>query len=154
MTYILGKGSRRELKGVHPKLVKVVRRAIKITEQDFTVVDGLRTFAEQEEYVRTGVSWTLKSMHLPQKDKYGHAVDLVPYINGKVRWELGPCYVIARAVRQAAKDEGVPILWGGCWQRLDGVSTDPELMVEEYISKRRRQGRRPTVDGPHYQLAA
>lgn len=152
MTYILGKGSLRELRGVHPNLIKVVHRTIEITEQDFTVVDGLRTLEEQKEYVRTGVSWTLKSFHLQQEDGFGHAVDLVPYINGKVRWELEPCYTIARAVRQAALDEGVPILWGGCWQRLDGSEVDLGLMVEEYISKRRRQGRRPTVDGPHYQL--
>lgn len=153
MTYKLGAHSRHELKGVHPDMVRVVRRAIRITEQDFTVHDGLRTIEEQEEYVRRSVSKNLKSMHLPQEDtKKGHAVDLVPFINGKLRWELEACFAIAQAVRQAAREEGVAIRWGGPWARLDDDVRDPGLMVEEYVAKRRRQGRRPFVDAPHFEL--
>ena len=40
--YQLGKKSKKKLEGVHPDLVKVVERAIEITEQDFTVLEGLR----------------------------------------------------------------------------------------------------------------
>ena len=43
MAYKLGKRSRQRLEGVHPDLVKVVERAIEITEIDFTVLEGLRT---------------------------------------------------------------------------------------------------------------
>ncbi len=151
--YRLGRHSCNELRGVHTDLVRVVRLAIRLTEQDFTVHDGLRTIEEQEEYVRRRVSHTMKSMHLPQEeDGKGHAVDLVPYINGKLRWELMPCYVIAVAVRQAARERGVAIRWGGSWQRLDNDVREPALMVEEYVSKRRRQGRRPFIDAPHYEL--
>ncbi len=153
MTYRLGRHSVRELEGVHSGLVHVAHKAIVLTDIDFTVHDGLRTMPEQREYVRTGVSKTLKSEHLPQEeDDLGHAMDLVPFINGKLRWELEACYEIARAVRQAARDEGVAIRWGGCWQRLDDDVRDPALMVEEYVAKRRRQGRRPFVDAPHYEL--
>lgn len=86
MPYSLGSKSRAELKGVHPDLVGVVERAIQITTQDFSVHDGLRTEAEQREYVRTGASQTMNSMHRTQADGFGHAVDLVPFINGKLRW--------------------------------------------------------------------
>lgn len=153
MSYKLGRHSLRELEGVHPDIVRVVKRAIEITEQDFTVHDGIRTEDEQREYVRRKVSRTMKSKHLPQPDGYGHAVDLVPYINGKLRWELEACYTIALAVRQAAEELGVKIRWGGCWQRLDKDQRSPELMVEEYIALRRRQGRKPFVDAPHFELA-
>lgn len=153
MAFKLGKRSIRELVGVAPPLVRVVKRAIKITEVDYSVHDGLRTIPEQENYVATGVSKTMKSKHLTQeKSGYGEAVDLVPYINGKLRWEMKPIYIIAGAMRQAAEELKVPIIWGACWQRLDQDERDPELMVEEYIAKRRRQGRRPFVDGPHYEL--
>lgn len=151
--YKLGKHSRSELRGVHPDLVGVVRLAIRLTDQDFTVHDGLRTIEEQLEYCRRGVSQTMASMHLPQEeDGKGHAVDLVPFINGKMRWELVPCYNIAVAMRQAAREKGVAIRWGGCWQRLDDDTREPALMVEEYVSKRRRRGRRPFIDAPHFEL--
>ncbi|MBU3742387.1 MAG: M15 family metallopeptidase, partial [Candidatus Kapabacteria bacterium] len=106
-TFVLGKGSLKELKGVHPDLVKVVKRAIVLTTQDFTVHDGLRTIEEQREYVARGASTTLTSRHLT-----GHAVDLVPYINGKLRWEWPPIYAIAEAVRTAAVELDVPLRWG------------------------------------------
>ena len=152
--YKLGKHSLRELKGVHPKLVLVVRAAIKITDQDFTVHDGIRTSEEQEEYVRRRVSQTMNSKHLPQEDGFGHAVDLVPYINGKLRWELDACYEIAMAVREASRlqCEPVAIRWGGCWQRLDDNDREPALMVEEYVTRKRRQNRRAFIDAPHYGL--
>lgn len=152
MSFIFGTHSKRELEGVKRDLVRVTRRALALTEQDFTVHDGIRAVEEQREYVARGVSQTMDSLHLPQDDGQGHAVDLVPYINGKIRWELEACYMIAVAMRAAAKEFGVPILWGGCWQRLDLSTVTPATMVEEYVTKRRRQGRRPFIDAPHYQL--
>ncbi len=150
--YTLGARSRRELIGVRPELVGVVERAIQITEQDFAVHDGLRTVAEQRRYVAKGVSQTMDSMHLPQADGYGYAVDLVPYINGKVRWEWPAIYPIAEAVRRAATELGVRLVWGGCWQTLNGTTVDPERLVQEYGARRRAQGRRAFTDGPHYEL--
>ena len=148
----LGKKSEAELKGVHPDMVAVVRRAIEITTQDFIVMDGLRTKAEQAEYVRRGVSQTMNSKHRVQADGYGHAVDLVPYINGKPRWEWDAIYPICEAVRIAAKELGVPIRWGGAWIRLDTSKKAPEVLVNEYGAMRRSQGRKAFTDGPHYEL--
>ena len=152
MTYYLGRRSRRELGGVHPHLVRVVERAIRLTTQDFTVHDGIRTIEEQREYVRRKVSYTMRSRHLPQHDGYGHAVDLVPYINGKLRWEWGPIYRIAEAMRLAARELDVGLLWGGCWSTLTGTTEDPELLVARYVRWRRSRGLRAFIDGPHYQL--
>ena len=42
MGYKLSTKSLSNLKGVHPDLVKVVKRAIELTECDFTVTEGLR----------------------------------------------------------------------------------------------------------------
>jgi len=152
LAYKLGKGSLRELTGVHPQLVAVFKCAITITEQDFTIHDGMRTRAEQQEYVRTGVSQTMNSKHLPQEDGFGHAGDLVPYINRRLRWEWPPIFLIAVAVRTAAQSLQVPVVWGGCWKRLDNCETSPEVMVAEYIALKQRQGRLPFPDGPHYEL--
>ena len=152
MTYRLGTHSRRELGSVHPDLIRVVERAIELTAQDFTVHDGFRTMGEQREYVRRGVSRTLNSRHLLQADGYGHAVDLVPYINGKLRWEWGPIYRIVEAVRRASDELDVRIRWGGCWHTLTGTREDPEVLVRRYADLRRKRGLRAFMDGPHYQL--
>jgi len=146
--YTLGKKSKRELIGVHPDLVAVTERAIQITLQDFSVFDGIRTKAEQSEYVRTGVSKKLKSKHI-----IGEAVDLVPYINGKPRWEWEPIYKIATAMRHAADERNVRLRWGGVWDReLTGSTKNPADMVHDYIDRRRKKGKKAFIDGPHFEL--
>lgn len=155
MTYILGHRSRNELEGVHPRLVAVVERAIEITSVDFAVHDGLRTGEEQREYVARGVSQTMDSKHLPQPDGYGHAVDLVPWINGQLRWEWPPIFDVAVAVHIVSRELGVPLRWGGVWDRpLAQLNLGLlEQEVERYVERRRAAGaRRVMIDGPHFEL--
>lgn len=106
--YQLGKKSKKKLEGVHPDLVKVVERAIEITEQDFTVLEGLRDIERQRELVNTGKSTTLNSRHLT-----GHAVDLAPW---PISWEWEVFYPIADAMKTAADELGVSLEWGGDWK--------------------------------------
>ena len=63
------------LQGVDERLVKIVSRAIQITDTDFGVIQGLRTEEEQKALVEKGASKTMKSKHLD-----GLAVDLMAYI--------------------------------------------------------------------------
>jgi peptidoglycan L-alanyl-D-glutamate endopeptidase CwlK len=146
--FVLGKQSLEELEGVHSDLVVVVHRAIELTVQDFSVHDGIRTFEEQKKLVESGASQTLDSRHIT-----GHAVDLVPYINGKLRWEWNPIYRIADAVRMAAKELNIPLRWGGAWD-VSFTDTDDltEDLVSDYIARRRRGGKKAFIDGPHYEL--
>lgn len=157
MAYTLGAKSRAELIGVHPKLVMVAERAIEVTAQDFSVHDGLRTEAEQREYVRRGVSKTMASKHMKQADGFGHAFDLVPFINGQLRWEWKPIYVIALAVRAASIELDVPLIWGGVWDRpfeqLPASPKELEQAVNSYVARRRALGKTAFIDGPHYELA-
>jgi peptidoglycan LD-endopeptidase CwlK len=137
--YVLGTKSREKLKGVHPKLVAVVERAIEITTQDFRVDCGVRTLAEQKALYAQGrtkpgkiVTWTLKSRHLPAPDKYGHAVDLVPV---PVDWNnLAAFDAVAKAMLTAAKELNTSIRWGADWD-MDG--------------KPREKGE---SDSPHFEL--
>jgi peptidoglycan L-alanyl-D-glutamate endopeptidase CwlK len=101
------------LKGVHPDLVKVVRRAAQITKTPFTVIEGMRTKARQEQLVKAGASRTMNSRHLT-----GHAVDLAALVGGRIRWDW-PLYAsLADAMKTAAKELGVAIVWGGDWPRF------------------------------------
>jgi len=134
------------LKGVHPDLVRVVYRALELTTVDFAVLEGLRTVERQRQLVASGASQTMASRHLN-----GFAVDLGAVIGGEVRWDWPLYNHIARAMQQASKDEDVPVRWGGCWAELHLID-DPEQAVAEYSATRRAQGRRPFLDGPHYEL--
>lgn len=113
MTYTLSKKSRDRLAGVHPDLVKVVERAIEITEIDFAVLEGVRSKTRQEQLVKAGASQTMRSRHLT-----GHAVDLGAYVAGSVRWDWPLYHKLAVAVKQAAAELQVPIEWGGDWTTL------------------------------------
>jgi len=46
-----GTRSLKNMKGLHPDLLKVLNEAIKAPPFDFTVTDGLRTLAEQKKFV-------------------------------------------------------------------------------------------------------
>lgn len=113
--FSLGPRSKQRLRGVHPDLVKVVERAIKITDVDFTVLEGLRTPERQKALVEAGASQTLNSRHLT-----GHAVDLGAWVGDEVRWDWPLYYRIGAAMKEAAKQEGVSIVWGGDWKMRDG----------------------------------
>ncbi len=115
MTFALGAKSLARLEGVHPDLVRVVKRAIEITPVDFTVTEGLRTVERQRALVAAGASQTMKSRHIT-----GHAVDLAALVMGEVRWDW-PLYAkLAGAMKAAAKEVGVPLEWGGDWKMKDG----------------------------------
>ena len=108
--YKLSRRSLERLQKVHPDLVRVVMRAIQLTEVDFGVTEGVRTIEKQREYVAKGASKTMNSRHLT-----GHAVDLVAYVGAEVRWDWPLYHKIAAAMKLAAKELGVAIVWGGDW---------------------------------------
>lgn len=103
--------SEHRLEGVHQDLQKVVRLAITLTEVDFGVTEGMRTVERQRELVAKGASQTMKSRHIT-----GHAVDLVAFVGGEVRWDWPLYSKLADAMKRSAQALGVPIAWGGDWK--------------------------------------
>jgi peptidoglycan L-alanyl-D-glutamate endopeptidase CwlK len=154
MAFKLGNRSKQKLEGVHPDMVAVVERAIELTKVDFGVTYGVRTVEEQEKLVASGRSQTMKSKHLIQDTGYSHAVDVVAYDGGDVVWELNVYDDICDAFKEAAIEQGVAIKWGAAWSEGDirtyeGTAEDA---MNNYIDLRRSQGRRPFIDGPHFEL--
>lgn len=124
------------LKGVHPDLVKVVRRAAQITELAFTCIEGVRTKQKQEKLVLAGASWTMNSRHLT-----GHAVDLAALVGGQIRWDWGLYLKIAEAMAKASAELGIPIRWGGTWKLLDAKQPITTAILHK-----------TKPDGPHFEL--
>lgn len=154
MAFRLSSRSLRRLDGVHPDMQSVVMQAIELTGVDFGVTQGVRTLKQQRHYVATGKSQTMNSKHLPQFDGLGHAVDVVAYIGSDICWELNLYDDICDAFKEAAIDQGVAVKWGAAWSEGD-IRTYPgtaQDSMNNYIDLRRSQGRRPFIDGPHYEL--
>lgn len=145
--YVFSQGSLNNLEGVDPKLVRVVHEALRVSEQDFAVLEGLRTITRQRELLKKGATQTLESKHLK-----GLAVDLVPVVNGQISWDWKYYYNIARAMKQAAESLNVRIRWGGAWAVLNGAKETPEQLVAEYVALKRKQGKKAFTDGPHFEL--
>lgn len=150
MAYKLSKRSLARLEGVDERMIRVVKTAITFSTVDFGVIQGLRTIEEQRELVAKGASQTMKSKHLD-----GLAVDLMAYVGSRGSWELSLYDNIADAMKLAAIEEDVAIRWGAAWQIPDIREWDGTMQdaMDKYIDLRRSQGRRPFIDGPHFELA-
>ena len=126
---ILNTTSHQRLRGVHPDLVRVVRRCAADwadPETGFIVTQGLRTLEEQTILKAKGASKTLRSRHIPAANSFSHAVDLACTIKGAVRWDWPLYDKLAKRMKAAAKKKGVLLEWGGDWKTFK--------------------------DGPHFQL--
>lgn len=161
MSIILGQRSLSRLEGVHPNLIRVVKRAAEIAApiNDFTVLEGVRSKEQcmvnygkgrnaaqlaakgiPAKYALPGapkVTWLsnpFNSKHCIQSDGYGHAVDLVPY---PIDWtNYGRFDRMGTIVLAAAEKEGVDIRWGADW--------DDDGNLRE----------RGETDSPHFELVA
>ena len=111
MTFSLSSKSLKKLEGVHPDLVRVVKKAITVTRVDFTILEGLRTEERQRELFAAGSSATMNSRHLT-----GHAVDLGAWVGGELRWDWPLYDQLGNAMKMAALEEGVDVEWGGDWK--------------------------------------
>lgn len=101
------------LKQAHPDLQKVFFRVEKITNVPLQVLEVKRSLEQQKIEVAEGSSTTLRSRHLT-----GHAVDVVPLINGKPSFAWPAYYPLAAIIKRAAKEVNVPIEWGGDWRKF------------------------------------
>ncbi len=135
--FILGEGSKKNLTGVDPYLIAIVVGALKVSKVDFTVLEGVRTLERQKRLYAQGrtapgniVTWTMKSKHIT-----GDAVDLYPWINGRVVDKDKQAFIeIRNAMFASAAQVGKPIRWGRDW--------DGDGIFEE----------KGEYDGPHFEL--
>jgi peptidoglycan L-alanyl-D-glutamate endopeptidase CwlK len=150
MAYKLSARSLQRMQGVDERLIEVVKVAITVTKVDFGVIEGLRTAEKQLEYYQKGAS----QIAVGGKHVQGKAVDLMAYIGDRVSWEINMYDDIADAMKYGATVVGVPVCWGAAWhipdiREWDGTMQDA---IDSYVSIRRSQGKRPFIDGPHFEI--
>ena len=139
--YVLSDASIEKMKGVHPKLIELMKKAISNSPYDFKIVQGLRTAEYQNELYQQGRTkpgkivtkldgYNKKSNHQAKTDGYGHAVDIavcghydqngnyVKYTTDAEMFDNKKLVEISRHVKAVAKEMGLDIVWGGDWKTL------------------------------------
>lgn len=171
MPFKFGAKSIANMEKVHPALLQAAHYALQKIDVDFGFFEGVRSLELELENIRKGVS-KLKDpkdcMHCVQKDGFGHAMDLVPYLPYKAMvwddpdsepvmitkyksvWDWPACFKIAKLVQQWAFMNNTTIRWGGVWDiPLNKLSINLEREVEAY--KARHKGA-DFLDGVHFEL--
>jgi peptidoglycan L-alanyl-D-glutamate endopeptidase CwlK len=112
--------SQNRLAKVHPKLAKGVTAMIEaLAAEGLTVevVQGLRTFAEQDALFAQGRTKpgpvVTQAKGGQSNHNYGLAVDLCPFVGGKPQWEDTKGFL--RIGTEAAKQG---LQWGGDWKKF------------------------------------
>jgi len=156
--FTLSKVSLDRLKGVHPKLIEIAQSALQISTYDFGIawMGGLRTEEDQRKLMKTGASRTMKSKHMKQSDGYGHAFDVLPYLNNTptVNASSDIYSSIVVSVAKCAQALNVKIKWGGCWACINTCRNvqDVKTLMESYNTLCMKNGKKPFVDMPHFEL--
>ena len=138
--YSFAKSSLEKMEKVHPKLVEVMKEAIKNSPYDFRITDGARTTEEQFALYQKGRTLPgpkvtncdgkkFKSNHQIKSDGFGHAVDIFPcgvIENGVYRkftseegYDEKKLKLIANHILAVAKSKNINIEWGGNWKMKD-----------------------------------
>ena len=139
--YALSDASIEKMKGVHPKLIELMKKAISDSPYDFKIVQGLRTAEYQNSLYQQGRTkpgkivtkldgYNRKSNHQAKADGYGHAVDIAVcgqydqngnYVKCTTDAEMfdnKKLVEISKHIKAVAKDMGLEIVWGGDWKTL------------------------------------
>jgi len=95
--------------------IELLHRATRHLGFEMTVVDVLRTPAEQARNIKNGVSWTSNSLHLPQPCcGKSHAIDLAPGHLMKLK-NWAPWHPDWTKLGELGESLG--FRWGGRWKK-------------------------------------
>ena len=168
MPYSLGAKSRANMRRVDPRLADLIAPALATCAVDFGVQEEQsRTWAEQAEKVRRGVSKTMNSTHVIKPGKtHSTGIDLVPWIDERWQWGdsqwrvktlagpvVEPFYEIAAAMQRAAIERGTRVKWGAVWDRcLNDLPSGAKALKAAMEAYKVRHAGPDFVDGPHFEL--
>ena len=117
MSFKLGSKSKQRLKGVDPRIIKILDLALNITMIDFGIPanGGLRTMPTQKLLFDKGVS---KCDGIKNKSAHqsGLAFDIFAYVDGAASWDRYQLTQCAAAILQAAALLGYQLHWGGLYK--------------------------------------
>lgn len=111
-----------QLYTVDISLRMVCEKALSYGVMDASIIEGRRPKEKQNQYFREGksrVQWPNGKHNVTTPDALANAVDVAPFVNGKISWNKNHCLVWAGLMLAAAAELGIKIRWGGNWD-MDG----------------------------------
>lgn len=127
----LSKNSLAKLEGVHPRLVDVIKEAIKTSPYDFVIVQGLRSAEYQNKLYQKGRStkgsivtncdgYIKKSNHQAKSDGFGYAIDFGIYDttkDGNIDWNSTQKYIdVANHILEIGRKHNLKLESGAFWK--------------------------------------
>lgn len=119
--------SKKRLLTAHPDLIRIMEKAISISDIDFGISEGYRSVEKQQQYFREGKS---KIDGITRKSKHNHtpslAVDIYPWVDGRADWDnehLSYLAGLIQGIAEILSESGEinhKIRWGGNWD-MDGT---------------------------------
>jgi len=128
-SFAFARKSLTNMEDVYPPLVFLSSQALQLSRVDFACVTGALSDEQQEWLVQRGVSRTRYSPHQRNDSGYSMAVELVPFINGRLNYNRQSIYQIVAAMYDASVRSLCPdkIRWHGALDmRLDDFGDSPE----------------------------
>lgn len=120
--YKLSGRSQKELETCDPRLQVIVRAVINAEIMDLTVTEGVRSQEDQDKYYKEGKSrirWPNGKHNVVEEGQKSKAVDVAPFVSGKLSYNFGHCVHLAGLMIMAGRALGVKLRWGGNWD-MDG----------------------------------
>lgn len=125
-----GEKSKGQLRTVKGALAGLFSDVLELGLIDISIIEGRRTREKQEEYYAAGksrVTWPHSKHNVLNPGDLAAALDAAPYVNGTVSYDPRHCIFLAGLVMARAKIDGVPVRWGGNWDRDAEPITDQEF---------------------------
>lgn len=116
--YRFGVTSLARLESCDPRIQLVMKAAIAQGLVDMTITEGHRDQVTQDKYFEEGKS-RIKFPDGKHNSYPSMAVDVAPYINGKLSYDQRHCCYMAGLIMGIARSLGVNLRWGGNWD-MDG----------------------------------
>lgn len=118
MSFKYGKRSLEKLNTCHKDLIDVFKLALDMGLIDISIIEGVRSKEDQNEYYNIGkskVRWPNGKHNVSKDGQKSMAVDAAPFVNGKASLKKEHCIYLAGIVMACAKVLEVNIRWGGNW---------------------------------------
>ena len=115
-----GNSSLKRLQTCHHDLQKLMHLTLERTEEDFTILQGVRTKEEQDKFYKEGKS-KVKFPNSKHNIVPSMAVDIAPY---PIDWnDIARFHKLAKVVLNCAEELNLTVRWGGDWD-MDGDTSD------------------------------
>lgn len=123
-----GATSLKKLEKVNPLLVTILKKTVQV--KDCTIITGFRGAEAQNKAYESGYSKKKypDSRHnlskLMNSTEFSDAVDVAPWINGKLSEDVKECAHLAGIIIGIGAAMGITLRWGGNWDSDDEIMTD------------------------------